>query len=165
MLMQPLATLSVARGMPFAAVAEMLKNAFVDAAGTAHANASQNRMVSRISTVTGLNRREVSRLLHANSDAAPLRRSPATEVFTRWISEPTLKNAEGKPVPLARQGPKPSFEELARSVNRDVHPRSLLEELRRLGLARVEDEMVHVVLSRTRASPGANCANRERRAQ
>jgi hypothetical protein len=145
MLMQPLATLSVARGIPFATVAEMLKNAFVDAAGTAHSNAAQNRKVSRISTVTGLNRREVSRLLHADRDTAPVRHSPATQVFTRWISEPTLKNAEGKPVPLPRQGPEPSFEELARSVNRDVHPRSLLEELCRLGLVRVEDEMVHVV--------------------
>src|SRR4051794_12258757 len=61
-LMQPLAVLAVARGMPFATVEEMLKKAFVEAAKTAHSKAGPNRLVSRISTVTGLNRREVTRL-------------------------------------------------------------------------------------------------------
>src|SRR5882672_2390235 len=70
-LMQPLATLSVARGMPFAIVEEMLKSAFVDAARTAHSSMAGQRVVSRISTVTGLNRREVSRLMQAEADAAP----------------------------------------------------------------------------------------------
>ena len=147
-LMQPLATLSVARGMPFATVEEMLKKAFIDAAQRAHSNAAAHRMVSRISTVTGLNRREVSRLTQSgNADAPtrPMRRSPATQVFTRWVAEPSLKTAKGKPLPLPRLGPAPSFEALARSVNRDVHPRSLLEELCRLGLVRMDGDTVHVV--------------------
>ena len=143
-LMQPLAALSVARGMPFAPVEEMLKTAFVDAARTAHSNATAHRMVSRISTVTGLNRREVSRLTKARGSTVPTRHSPATQVFTRWIAEPSLRTAKGDPLPLRRQGPAPSFEELARSVNRDVHPRSLLEELCRLGLVRIDGETVYV---------------------
>lgn len=150
MLIEPLATLSVARGMPFATVEEMLKKAFIDAALGAHAsaNAAAHRMVSRVSTVTGLTRREISRLIQADKPDAPMRaprRSPATQVFTRWIAEPSLKAANGKPMALPRQGPAPSFEELARSVNRDVHPRSLLEELCRLGLVRVNGDTVHVV--------------------
>lgn len=77
-LMQPLAALSVTRGMPFADVEEMLKTAFVDAARAAHSNATAHRMVSRISTVTGLNRREVSRLTKAEGRTVPTRHSPAT---------------------------------------------------------------------------------------
>lgn len=144
-LMQPLAALSVASGMPFATVEEMLKKAFVDAARTAHTNAPADRVVSRISTATGLNRRVVTRLTQAGSSSAPTRRSPATQVFTRWVAEPSFKTAKGKLLPLPRLGPAPSFEELARSVNRDVHPRSLLEELCRLGLVRIDGDMVHVV--------------------
>ena len=49
-----------------------------------------------------------------------------------------------RPRPAARRaappGPAPSFEALARSVTQDVHPRSLLDELCRLGLAAVEDD-------------------------
>ena len=147
-LMQPLAALAVARGMPFGTAEEMLKTAFVDAARSAHSNAAADRLVSRISIVTGLNRREVSRLTQAGSEGAPMRpvrRSPATQVFTHWAAEPSLKTANGKPMPLPRQGPAPSFEELAKSVSRDVHPRSLLEELRRLGLVRVDGDTVHLV--------------------
>lgn len=147
-LMQPLAALAVARGMPYITAQETLKTAFVDAARAAHSNAAAHRMVSRISTVTGLNRREVSRLTQASNEGAPTRTtrsSPATQVFTRWVADPSLKTAKGKPLPLRRQGPAPSFEELARSVNRDVHPRSLLEELRRLGLVRIDGDTVRLV--------------------
>ena len=62
-------------------------------------------------------------------------RSPITELFTRWLSDPALRGAEGKPLQLPRQGPAPSFEALANSVTRDVHPRTLLDELCRLQLA------------------------------
>ena len=147
-LMQPMAALAVARGMPYGTAEEMLKTAFVDAARAAHSNAGAHRMVSRISTVTGLNRREVSRLTQPGNERAltrSTRSSPATQVFTRWAANPSLKTAKGKRLPLPRQGPAPSFEELARSVNRDVHPHSLLEELVRLGLVRVDGDMVHLV--------------------
>ena len=145
MLIRPLTMLCVARGMPYGSVEELLKTAFVDAARASHPDAAPHRSVSRISTATGLNRREVSRLMRGRAGDPPPRRSPATEVFTRWISEPSLRNAQGRPRALPRQGPAPSFEELARSVNRDVHPRSLLEELRRLGLVRLDGEKVHVM--------------------
>src|SRR5882672_8774487 len=147
-LLEPLVQLLVARGMPFATVEELLKRVFVHAARRVSTTTATPRRVSRISTVTGLHRREVSRLLRARGPAMPTRRSPATQVFTRWVAEPSLKDASGRPIPLPRRGPAPSFEELARSVTQDVHPRSLLDELCRLGLARVEGEMVHIVRER-----------------
>jgi hypothetical protein len=145
-LMEPLATLAIARGVPFATLEDMLKTAFVDAASAAHPHLPDHRKVSRISTVTGLTRREVTRLTQPKEDAPPpLRRSPATRVFTRWLADPALKTAHGDALALPRQGPAPSFEALAQSVTRDVHPRSLLDELCRLGLAQIEGELVHVV--------------------
>lgn len=46
-----------------------------------------------------------------------------------------MRDSRGKPKALPRHGPAPSFEALAKAVTRDVHPRSLLDELVRLGLA------------------------------
>jgi hypothetical protein len=46
---------------------------------------------------------------------------------------------DGNPRPLKRQGRAPSFEALAQSVTRDVHPRTLLDELCRLGLATIDE--------------------------
>jgi hypothetical protein len=143
-LIAPLATLAIARGVPFVTLEDMLKTAFIDAARTAHPNLPGHRMVSRISTATGINRREVSRITQARTEAPALRHSPATRVFTRWLADPTFKTRRGDVMALPRNGPAPSFEALAQSVTRDVHPRSLLDELCRLNLARVEGDRVRV---------------------
>jgi hypothetical protein len=144
-LMKPLAALALAHGVPFASLEDMLKTALVDEVRAAHPNLPGHRMVSRVSAATGINRREVTRITQARSEEQPApHRSPATRVFTRWLADPALKNRKGEALALARQGPAPSFEALAQSVTRDVHPRSLLDELCRLGLARVDGDMVHL---------------------
>ena len=150
--MLPLARLAVARGTRYAQTDELLRGAFVDAAREAHPDVPPNRAVSRVSAATGLNRREVTRLIKADEADVP-KRSPATEVFTRWLSDPALRR-KGKPMrSLPRQGPAPSFESLAQSVTKDVHPRTLLEELCRLELAKVDDRTDAVVLLRDKFVP------------
>jgi hypothetical protein len=144
-LMAPLATLAIAQGLPFAMLEELLKTALVDAARAAHPSLPGHRLVSRISTATGINRREVSRLTQSDGTQPAVRRSPATRVFTKWIADPEFKLRGGALRALPRSGPAPSFEALAQSVTRDVHPRSLLDELCRLGLARLDGETVHIV--------------------
>ncbi len=146
-LLAPLAKLAVARGLPFAIVEEMLKSAFVQAAREAQGG-SGSRDVSRVATATGLTRREVTRLSQAEPVLTPAaeRRSPATQIFTKWRSDRKLLDKRGNPRVLARQGPAPSFESLAQSITRDVHPRSLLEELCRLGLAQHDEQTDRVKL-------------------
>jgi hypothetical protein len=133
-LLAPLAQLAVAKGMPCAVVEDRLRHAFVSAARDAHPNLLPHRIVSRIATATGLSRREVTRLTQPEA-AVPRRRPVAAEVFALWASDPKYADARGRPRKLPRQGDAPSFETLAQSVTRDVHPRSLLDELLRLGLA------------------------------
>ncbi len=144
-LLEPIAALAVARGLSFVSVEDLLKAAFVEAARRAQPETAGQRIVSRVSTATGLTRREVTRLLVADGGLPPPRPSPATQVFTRWRADPALKNRRGQPMTLPRQGAAPSFEALARSVTQDVHPRSLLDELCRLGLVAVEDDTVKLL--------------------
>ena len=145
-LLGPLAKLAIARGVPFAVVEELFKQAFVQAARDAQPG-SGARDVSRVATATGLSRREVTRLTRSVPAAAATRPAPATQIFTRWISDRSLRDSRGRPRALPRTGKAPSFEALAQSVTTDVHPRSLLEALCRLGLARHDPEMdrVHVL--------------------
>ncbi len=136
-LMASVARLGVAQGLPYAAVEEMLRGAFVQAAAQAHPGLPEHRKVSRISTTTGLNRREVARLVLQQQApaAAPRGRSLVSEVFTHWRTQPPYRGGDGQPRVLPRQGDAPSFETLAQAITRDVHPRSLLDELVRLGQA------------------------------
>jgi hypothetical protein len=147
LLIAPLARLAIAQGLPFATVEELFKRAYVAAARESQPGAAGQRDISRVAIATGLNRREVTRLSEHRPSAATTRRTPATEVFTRWRADRKLHNKRGQPIPLPRQGPAPSFEALAQSVTRDVHPRSLLDELCRLGLAELsaDGETVRLV--------------------
>jgi hypothetical protein len=147
-LMASVARLGVAQGLPYATVEEMLRLAFVQAAARAHPGLPEHRKVSRISTTTGINRREVTRLTQQQVRTAPRSRSLASEVFTHWRGQPPYVDRRGRPRVLPRQGATPSFETLAQEVTRDVHPRSVLDELRRLGLAEWDEATDSVALVR-----------------
>jgi Family of unknown function (DUF6502) len=129
----PLARLAVARGLSYPQLTDLLKQALVRAARAAQP-AGGRRDVSRVATATGLTRREVTRLSQREAPAWSQRPPPATQLFTRWQADRKLRDRRGKPRVLPRQGPAPSFEALAQATTRDVHPRSLLEELIRLSL-------------------------------
>jgi hypothetical protein len=129
----PLARLAVERGLTFPALKEILKQELVRAAREALPTVGA-RDISRVATATGLTRREVNRVSLEQPPALADRPAPATQLFTRWLADRKLRDRRGKPKRLPRQGPAPSFEALAQTITRDVHPRSLLEQLIRLGL-------------------------------
>jgi len=58
----------------------------------------------------------------------------SSEVFAHWVSDARYRDRHGEPRVLRRQGRAPSLQSLARLVTRDVHLRSLLDELLRLKL-------------------------------
>lgn len=155
-LLAPLAQLVVAKGLPYAVLDEMLRSAVVTTAHAAHPGLPEHRRASRVSAATGLNRREVNRLLALQTQRGPLaepQRSPAATVFTHWRGSPAYCTRSGAPRVLPRTGPAPSFESLAQEVTRDVHPRALLEELLRLNLATHDAQRDTVALAKANYVP------------
>jgi hypothetical protein len=153
LLLQPMAKLCLARGMTFATAVEILKQAYVAAAREAHDGRHGMRDVSRVSATTGISRREVTRVTQQLVAPKVVKGSPATQVFTRWLGSSRLRDAHGHPKPLKRVGKSPSFEALAYSVTHDIHPRPILDELCRLGLARLDEDTDTVHLLRTAFAP------------
>ena len=139
-LLKPVAQLCIARAVTIQAVEELVRQAFVQAAREACEGARGDRLTSRISTMTGLTRREVSRIEGSPRWALPAARSPATDVVTLWMSLPAYTDMTGRPVVIPRQGAEPSFEALAGQVTRDVHPRTLMAELVRLQMVEHDPE-------------------------
>lgn len=154
-LLQPLARLALARGLQYQALDALLRSVLVEEARQVLDAGRGHGLVSRVSTATGLTRREAGRLLHR--EAAPQAAPPsrASEVFARWLSNPDYQD-NGKPLTLPRSGPAPSFEALARSVTQDVHPRSLLDELCRLELVALDGATDTVTLQRNAFVPRAD---------
>ena len=150
----PLARLAVARGVHFGVIEERLKQAFVQAAREANPGNQPHRQVSRVSTTTGINRREVTRLIHGSLQQDRPRRPLAAEVYLHWQTDPDYRDAQGRPLSLPRQGDKPSFETLAREITSDVHPRSLLDDMVRLGYCRLGEGELAVHFCSDGAVPG-----------
>ncbi|RTL18529.1 MAG: hypothetical protein EKK52_14325 [Burkholderiales bacterium] len=150
-LLVPLARLCVAHGLAHAPVEELLKRAFVRAAREAGHTAGRD--VSRVATATGLSRREVTRL---SGELAPLpaqRPTPAGRAYAHWMTHPDYRGPGDQPLALPRSGPAPSFDSLAQAITRHVHPRSLLDEMLRLGLVRLSDDGQTVHLDTERVAP------------
>lgn len=155
-LLVPLARLCLANGVTFAAAEEILKRAFVQEAAAIQPGVPSHGTVSRISTATGLNRREVTRLTRSDEPIRPTKPPLVSELFARWTTAPAYRGHNDEPCVLKRQGPAPSFESLAHSITRDVHPRSLLDELVRLGLAHHDQECDCVTLCHSEFVPSGD---------
>lgn len=133
-LLGPLAKLCLAKGISIQAAEEMLRRAYVQAATEDCVGLNPSRLTSRISTMTGLTRREVGRLQSVDAPAQPPTRTVATDVLTYWASQSEYVNKKGMPIRIPRTGDAPSFEALAVCVTKDVHPKSVLADMVRLGL-------------------------------
>lgn len=154
--LEPLVRLAIARGVRHAQFDALVKELYVAAAREAHPGVPLHRSVSRVSITTGLPRREVTRLSQAATSSPPLRKSPANFLFARWLTDPRF-SVDGQPIPrLPRNGAHPSFQSLADSVSRDVKPRTHLEELVRLGLARWDEAADEVVLLKQKFVPSSD---------
>lgn len=154
-LLVPLARLCVGHGLPLAPVDELLKRAFVRAARDARqaAGSAGSRDVSQVSIATGLSRREVARLSAEISPLRAQRPSPVGRLYAHWMTSPDLAGPDGQPLALPRTGTAPSFEALAQTITRHVHPRSLMDEMLRLNLATLSDDGQTVHFVPDRVSP------------
>jgi hypothetical protein len=148
----PLSRLALAHGLRLPALVELLKLALVQAAVGAQAGLS----MSQLSVRTGVHRKDLRRLL-AHPVPRPTR-SPASEVFARWLSDPRYLTARGKPRVLPRAATRPdepSFDELVASVTTDVHSRGVLDELLRLAIVSV-DARGRIAVTADAFVPGAD---------
>lgn len=137
----------IARGLGYPQVSEMVKALFVEEAETHFGVAGKRVTDSRISVLTGLQRRDVrAHRGDPREDAAPRSHGPIPRIMALWTSDPRFGDDDGRPSRLPRAGDAaPSFEALVREVGRDVHPRTVLDEMLRLGLVVVEDDGVRLV--------------------
>ena len=147
-LFAPLARLLVARGVLFPDFAERMRAHYI-AAAEAQAGAGK-ATDSRLSVQTGLQRREVTRLRgFVPRDERP---NHLSRLVALWQTDPAWLR-DGSPLPLPRNGPAPSFEALAWSVRRDVHPRTMLDALTASGTVALSEDGSEVLLVRASYQP------------
>lgn len=152
-MLAPLVRLLVASGVTYPQFISALKLAFLRAAHSELVEGGKRVTDSALSLLSGVHRKDVRGLTADGllpSRPADRASSLPDEVFMRWTNDPLYLDVDGLPkvLPLRASTPDaPSFEQLAQSVSRDFHSRSILEELVRLGLADIHGESVRLRLS------------------
>ncbi|MEM6678249.1 MAG: DUF6502 family protein [Pseudomonadota bacterium] len=135
-ILRPLVRTMIARGLTYPQLTEMLKELLIEEA-VSHFNLGPKRMTdSRISLLTGLQRRDIRAHRDAPAtDEIPASMGPIPRVITLWRTDPRYSDDTGNPVALPRSADAGlSFEALVLEIGRDVHPRTILDEMKRLGL-------------------------------
>ncbi len=147
--LRPIVKLMLSQGLPIQRATALLREVYFDVASAELQAGGERASDSRLSLMTGIHRKELKRLREAarGDDAMPHSVSLGVQLVSQWISAARFLDANSEPraLPRAQRGAKPgegvaTFDELVASISRDVHPRSVLEELIRLGVVRVDDE-------------------------
>ncbi len=132
-ILRPLARLAIRKGWLFPIVENRLRHAYIDAANSLGAGEATD---SKVSIMTGLQRRDIARLRREETPTQN-QRQPLAEIIALWWVDPTY---DPKGIPI--QGDGASFTNLARCVRKDVHPRTFLDVLIENGAVNEIEETV-----------------------
>lgn len=141
-LLRPLATILLRNGLTYNAFAETAKQAFIDAAERQFEIPGKKQTISRISTITGLTRKEVSRLKELadeNYTVEDKQTNRAARVIGGWLNDVNYHNKKGVPGTLPLDGENKSFAALVRDYSGDMTVRAIMDELLRVGAIEVMD--------------------------
>lgn len=150
-LLVPLVRLVLKRGVAFGRFSEIVKRAYVEAARRDFSVPGRKISISRIAVLTGLTRKEASRLSQENPDRDEARMrqqvNRAARVVSAWVQDPTYHDGRGAPASLYFETDEGvSFSDLVTAHGADVPPRAVLDELERVGAVdRRKDGRVHLV--------------------
>jgi Family of unknown function (DUF6502) len=146
----------LANNLSYTFAIDLLKTLFVEVADQEFMIDHKRQTDSRISLMSGVHRKDVKRLRELQpdvEDVMPGNVSLGSQLIALWNADPKYLNDEGVPKPLPRFAESKdatskvtdSFESLVRSVSTDIHPRAVLDEWLRLGVAKVDvDNFVHL---------------------
>jgi hypothetical protein len=143
-MLRPLIRLLVAQQIQYPLLSRVLKSLYVEVSAEDFPIEGKRSTISRLSLLTGIHRREVKRIQDGPSpqDAAtPSAITLGAQIVARWTGEPPWVDDEGAPRRLPRTSDadgQTSFQQLVNSVSVDIHPRSVLDEWIRIGIASID---------------------------
>ena len=136
-LLQPLIRILLRNGIPFGTFADLAKHVYVKIAMEEFGLPNRKQTASRVSIITGLTRKEVSRiqgLSEIENEETIERYNRAARVVSGWVRDNRFLDSSGQPAVLPVEGNGVSFSELVRHFSGDMPVRAVLDELDRVGV-------------------------------
>lgn len=143
-LLAPLARLLLRHGVSHAQFSDWAKTAYITQAVSNFGVRNKKPSVSRIAIVTGINRKEVKRVLELpkESNNGKAKQNRATRVVTGWLQDSEFHDSKGNPLVLEFGMPENSFNQLVKRYGGDVPARAVLDELLRVGTVTRDGEKI-----------------------
>ena len=135
-LLRPLVRLLLHHSVPFETFADLARWVYVDVAEKDFALEKKKQTASRISVITGLNRKEVARLQEMtveDNTGAIASFNRAEKVVTAWRHEYPKAESVSRAASLPLEGER-SFASLVKRYSGDMPVRAVLDELLRVGV-------------------------------
>ena len=142
-ILKPLVRILLRNGMSYKTFANIARSQFVEVARKESGIGGRKQSVSRIAVITGLTRKEVSRLLKfsvPNDKEKSDRYHRASRVVSGWRRDKAFLEANRRPAVLSIVGPGKSFQQLVKRYSGDVPHRAVLDELLSAGVVACPDE-------------------------
>lgn len=143
-LCQPLINLLIEKGVTYPQFCELLKGLYIETAEKKLKEINIKPTLSRLFIQTGIHRKETKRVLEENNEDETSFNvaSLGAQIVSRWLGLSEYRDKKGHPRPLIRVGTETDvgFKHLIESVNKDVHPRAILDEWLRLGIVELDDQ-------------------------
>ena len=139
----PVATFLLRAGVSYREFSEIARMAFVNVASEEFGLRGRQTNVSRVSAMTGIPRKEVSRVRRLAldySDDLRIEFSPLGDVLHRWSTRSEYLDENGLPKRLRFSEGEPSFSALVRSCAGDIPAGAVRVELIRSGAIVVDQE-------------------------
>lgn len=149
-LLRPLVRLLLHHSVPYETFADLARWVYVDVAEKDFALENKKQTTSRISVITGLNRKEVARLQAmdvADNTSAVASFNRAEKVVTAWLHEYPKTDTSSRAATIPIEGEN-SFATLVKKYSGDMPVRAVLDELVRVGVVRrLENGQVELLSS------------------
>ncbi len=143
-MLAPLVRVLLRHGVSHAEFASWAKQSYVEEAHANYGIDGKKPTVSRLAIVTGINRKEVKRILDLPADVEPgvAKHNRAIRVVTGWLQDSEFNSAKGEPSTLTYGDADCSFNKLVKRYGGDVPARAVLDELLRVGTVTEKDNQI-----------------------
>ncbi len=130
-LIKPMVRLFLSKGITYTLLLEAIKRTFVEVADCEFKIDGKAQTDSRLTLITGVHRRDVSRLRQSQASNESVKTNLSAQIIAQWLGNASYLTEDGTPKPLfltRKQGEEASFEALVALVSKDIRSRPVLDE-------------------------------------
>lgn len=147
-LLKPLVRVLIRYGVSHGEFTDISKRVYVDTAEREFPLAGRKQSISRVSMLTGINRKEVRRirqLAALAADEVTTSYNRAVRIISGWNRDRDYVDDQSQSRPLALVGGNGSFTDLVKRYSGDIPVRAVLDELLRVGAVFEDDNgLIHL---------------------